>query len=87
MLGDGRVDEPPALRGVGDVGGDGQALPAERFHLLLGLVEAVHPARAEHQVGAGIGQDLGERRTEHRGRAGHDGHPAVEAELVEHAHA
>ena len=47
-----------------------------------GVGEPVHPAGAERDVGAGLGQALRERDAQPAGGAGHDGDLPVEPEQV-----
>ena len=59
--------------GSDDVGGDRRAPGGRRARTSVGGVrEPVGAAGAEHDVGAGLGQALGERDAEAGGRAGHD---------------
>ena len=52
----------------------------------LVVCEAVGAAGADRDVGAGLGEAVGERDAEAGGGAGDDGHLAVEAEAVDEAH-
>ena len=51
-----------------------------------GLLEPLHAPRAERDVGAGLGECLGERDAQPAGGAGDDGDLAVEAEQVGDRH-
>ena len=75
-----------ARLGVGDVGLHGERPAAGGLDERRGLLEPVDPAGAEHHVGAGLGEGLGERDAEPGGGAGDDRHLAVETEQVEHGH-
>ena len=77
---DGLVDDALAVLGNRDVGLHGDAAAAERLDALAGVLEAFDAARADRDVGAGLGQPLRERDAEPRRCAGHDRHLAVQPE-------
>ena len=76
-----------ATRSVHDCGSatsvaDGQRPAAGRLDEQRGVGEPVDPPRAEGDVGAGLGQALGEGDAEPARGAGDDGDLAVEPEQV-----
>ena len=85
-LGDRPLDDALAVLGHGDVGLDRDAAAAVGLHALLGLLEAVGAAGADGDVGAGLGEAVGERDAEAGGGAGDDRHLVVEAEAVQEGH-
>jgi hypothetical protein len=58
------------------------ARPSFGLHEATGLLEAVHPPGAEHDVRARLRQRLGDPDPKPRRGARDDGHPAVEAETA-----
>ena len=81
------VDERLAVLGLGDVGGDGDRLPARLLDELLRLLQLLDPPGAERHVRARLGERLGERHAEPRRGPRHDRDLAVQLEPVEYAHA
>ena len=72
--------------GVGDVGGHRQRPAPGRPHQRGGLLEPVGAPGAEGDVGAGLGEALGEGHAEAAGRAGDHRDLAVEPEQVGDGH-
>ncbi len=83
---DRRVDQGIAVLDLGDVGRDGDAAAPDRVDLAFDLLEAVDATGAEHHVGTGVSQGLGETGTEAGGGAGDDGDLPVKPELIQHTH-
>ena len=77
------ADQRLAVIRVGDVGTDRQRVAAHRLHQRAGVGQSLLAPRAEHHVGARLGEGMGERDAEAAGRAGDDGDPVVESEAVE----
>ena len=78
-------DDAVAVVGVGDVGLDRDAAPAERLHLRPRLFELLDPARADRDVRTRLGQAGGERDAQARRSAGDDRDLSGERERVEDA--
>ncbi len=81
-----RVDQRLAVVGVRDVGALGHGAAAGLLDDRARLLEALDAPGAERDVGAGLGEGLGETDPEAGGGAGDDRHLALEAEAVEDAH-
>ena len=74
-----RVDQRLARLGGGDIGLHGDGAAAGALHERGGVREPVDTPGAEDDVGAGLGERLGEGDAESGGGAGDDRHLAVEA--------
>ena len=76
------VDQALALLGVGHVGRDRVHAAAGRAHRVGDALELLDPAGAEHDVGAGLGEAVGERDAQPARGTGDDDDLVVEAEEV-----
>ena len=80
---DRRGDEVLELVALEHVGRDDERPPPRRPHPLGGGLEVGLGARRAHHVGPGLGEGHRGAGTDALARAGHDGHPVGQLELVE----
>ena len=80
----GGVNQSVGVRGLGDIGGDGDGIPAGSDDLITGRLDGAGAPAGDGQIGAGAGQRAYHLQAQPGAAAGDDDHLAVQIEVFQH---